>query len=230
MLRFAAESGTREIVATPHVSPDFPNDSDSIHNAFSQLYRAADGIIGLHLGCDFHLTYDNLQQFIAQPDKYTINGLRYLMVELPEYVPFGPVTEALQRILDEGVIPVITHPERNPSLQQNSRELGAWIARGCLSQVTGQSYLGHFGSRAKAAAHRFLMNGMVHVVASDAHDLVHRPPSLKISYDYLSGKYGQDIADQLFRHNAAAIVRGEDVKPVSPPHSFWSRLRQRISF
>lgn len=229
MLRLAVESGTTEIVATPHISPDFPNTVDAIQQSFAQLSECADGMIDLHLGCDFHLTYENLQDFIALPSKYTINNLRYLMVELSDYVPFGPVSEALVRIIQEGVTPVITHPERNPSLQRNIRELAGWVSRGCLSQITGQSVLGEFGSRAKTAAEQFLAEGLVHVVASDGHDLVNRPPSLKGAHDFLAAHYGVEAADQLCIHNPGAIVQGDPVKPLPKPGSFWSRLIQRCS-
>lgn len=229
MLRLAADSGTTDIVATPHVSPDFPNDFDVIQGAFTELSESASGIIALHLGCDFHLTFENLQDFIALPSKYTINNLRYLMVELADYVPFGPVTDALQRILQEGVTPVITHPERNASLQQNPRELASWVARGCLSQVTGQSLLGQFGSRARTAALRFLADGLVHVVASDGHDLVNRPPVLRSAYDFLVESYGKELAEQLCVRNPGAIVRGESIGTGPKPASFWTRLIQRYS-
>ena len=227
MLQLAADSGTTDLVATPHISPAFPNEFENVHRVFEELSRSADGILHLHLGCDFHLTYDNLQDFLANPSKYTINNLRYLMVELSDYVPFGPISEALARILEEGVVPVITHPERNPSLQRRSGELAKWVARGCLCQITGQSLLGQFGSRAKTSAQRLLANGLVHVVASDGHDLFYRPPTLQPAYHHIVSHYGQLLADRLCLENPAAIIRGESLPPAIKPLSFWSRLLGR---
>lgn len=224
MLRFAAGAGTTDIVATPHISPDFPNDFEEVNRIFGELSRCAEGIVRLHLGCDFHLTYDNLQDFLLNPSKYTINNLRYLMVELADYIPFGPVGEALVRISEEGVVPIITHPERNSSLQRNSGELEAWVARGCLCQVTGQSLLGQFGSRARTMGRQLLRDGLAHVVASDAHDLVNRPPTLQPAYRYITSHYGQILAERLCVVNPKAIIQGEELpSPIRPP-SFWSRL------
>ncbi len=225
----AAASGTTDIVLTPHVSPAFPNDLSTLKQAFADLSVASGGILRLHLGCDFHLTYDNLQEFLAKPANFTINGSRYLMVELPDFVPFSPVSEALSKILEEGVIPIITHPERNPSLQSNTRELSNWVARGCLCQVTGQSVLGKFGSRAAAMALRLIKEGNAHVVASDAHDLVHRPPTLKPAHQFLVSRVGESLADQLCTTNPQAIISGEELPPVMKPLSFWSRMRQRAN-
>jgi protein-tyrosine phosphatase len=147
------------------------------------------------------------------------------MVELADYIPFGPVSEALARISEEGVVPVITHPERNSSLQRNGSDLATWVSRGCLCQITGQSLLGQFGSRARVMARQLVKDGLAHVVASDAHDLVNRPPTLQPAYQYIVSHYGQALADRLCIVNPTAIIRGEVLPPSIKPLSFWSRLR-----
>jgi protein-tyrosine phosphatase len=65
MLRVAAASGTTDIVATPHASPQFPYDESKIQHAFQLLSEHAQGIINLHLGCDFHLTYANISDALV---------------------------------------------------------------------------------------------------------------------------------------------------------------------
>jgi protein-tyrosine phosphatase len=227
MLRLAAESGTTDIVATPHISPAFPNSFDRVSRVFDEVSQSSSGIVRLHLGCDFHLTHDNLQHFLANPTKYTINNRQYLMVELSDYIPFGPVDEALSRISNEGVTPVITHPERNHSLQRNGRQLACWVDRGCLCQITGQSLLGRFGSHAKDMAQHLLKSGLAHVVASDGHDLINRPPTLEHAYRYIVEHYGRPLADQLCVANPTAIILGQPLPPaVAKPVPFWTRLRR----
>jgi protein-tyrosine phosphatase len=227
MLELAAGSGTTDIVATPHISPAFPNRFDRVIGVFEELSHYAHGIVRLHLGCDFHLTHDNLRDFLASPTKYTINNRRYLMVELSDYIPFGPVDEALSRIWNEGVTPVITHPERNHSLQKNGRQLAYWVECGCLCQITGQSLLGRFGSHAKDMAQHLLKSGLAHVVASDGHDLINRPPTLEGAYRYIVEHYGQPLADQLCVTNPTAIILGQQLPPIAAkPEPFWTRLRR----
>src|SRR5260370_24492079 len=90
MLRIAAESGTTDIVATPHSDLRFPFDADKIAERIRQISEAAGVKPRIHTGCDFHLHFENIADCLAHPDKYTINHLRYLMVEFSEMsVPTG---------------------------------------------------------------------------------------------------------------------------------------------
>src|SRR5579875_3525067 len=84
MLRIAAEAGTTDIVATPHASPQFPFDAVRVRKTFQQLSEECRGVINLHLGCDFHLTFDNVRNCLENPGLYTVNSRSYLMVELPD--------------------------------------------------------------------------------------------------------------------------------------------------
>ena len=39
----------------------------------------------LSLGCDFHLSYDNMQDVLANPTRYVIADTRYMLVEFSNY-------------------------------------------------------------------------------------------------------------------------------------------------
>src|SRR6266852_1354265 len=86
MLEMAAGSGTTGIVATPHANSQYRFDAGVIQQRFHELTAAAGSLIHLHLGCDFHLSYENVQDELHQPTKYTINSETGLLVELPELV------------------------------------------------------------------------------------------------------------------------------------------------
>jgi len=83
MMRIAAGAGTTDIVATPHptVIPVF---AGLIQQRLSDLRTAAGATIRIHSGCDFHLSYENIQDALANPSKYAINSKIYLLVEFPE--------------------------------------------------------------------------------------------------------------------------------------------------
>ncbi|MGA8029336.1 MAG: CpsB/CapC family capsule biosynthesis tyrosine phosphatase [Bryobacteraceae bacterium] len=213
MLRIAAAAGTTEIVATPHANAQFVFQKENIEQVFGELRESSSEFIQVHLGCDFHLDYDNVLDAISDPAKYTINHGRYLMLEPPDYCSSQIMQQALKRLIEVNIVPIITHPERMNFLQTKFHELERLIDDGCLIQVTGQSFLGRFGPAAKASADSLLERGLVHVVASDAHDCVDRPPDLSPSYKYVASGYGPELADELFVHNPGAVVRNKFISP-----------------
>ena len=177
MLRVAAATGTTDIVATPHANSRFAFQPEAIEERLALLRESAGGLIGIHSGCDFHLHYDNIQDALAHPAKYTIAHRSYLLVEFAEMFVVRQIDVVAGKMLAAGIVPVITHPERNFALQQRIQELARWVSTGCLVQVTAQSLLGRFGSKSKRFAELLLKKNLVHIVASDAHDCTDRPAS-----------------------------------------------------
>jgi len=182
MLRLAQAAGTTDIVATPHANPEYQFDPDRISEEIERLAQAAGPAPRIHRGCDFHLAYDNVQDAIAHPSKYTINHGCYLLVEFSDLLILQNIGEVFDRLLEAGMVPVITHPERNWLLQQRGEQLRSWVERGCLLQVTAASLLGRFGRRAKRFSDLLLQAGLVHFIASDAHDPEDRTPDMRGAY------------------------------------------------
>ncbi|MBK7928226.1 MAG: exopolysaccharide biosynthesis protein [Bryobacterales bacterium] len=210
MVRLAAEWGTTDIVASPHSNLEYKFDPAVVESRLAELREAAgDTAPRLHYGCDFHLSFDNIQDAVAHPTKYTINHGRYLLVEFSDLVIFPNTTEIFARLLDAGMIPVITHPERNTLLQQKLDKLREWAAMGCLLQVTAQSFNGRFGRRAERFSRLLLDEDLVHVVASDAHDTQHRPPNLGEAYEWLAREKSEALAERLCVANPGAVIRSE---------------------
>lgn len=228
MVRMAAESGTTDIVATPHANLEYRFDPVLIAERLAALRASAGGTPRIHQGCDFHLAYDNVQDAIANPGKYTINHGRYLLVEFSNLAIFHTTTEIFERLLANGMVPVITHPERNPLLQQRLPQIREWAEMGVLTQVTANSLLGGFGSRAREFSEALLKAGLVHCIASDAHDTERRPPRLDEAFDWLERKHGEAAANRLCVANPGAIVGNQPLPELEAPeksarkwYQFW---------
>jgi protein-tyrosine phosphatase len=211
MLEIAAESGTTDIVATPHANSEFPFRPDVIQQKLTELQRAIGNRIRIHSGCDFHLSYDNIQDALSYPTKYTINKKGYLLVEFPEMSTFQGTPAIFDNLLSSGITPIITHPERNQLLQKRLDDLQTWVQQGCMVQVTAQSFLGIFGRSAKQCADLLLERNLVHFVASDAHDCEHRLPRLDQSYAYVFRKEGRERADRLFKQYPQHVIDGDAI-------------------
>jgi protein-tyrosine phosphatase len=208
MLRMAAKHGTSDIVASPHANMEYHWDGELNRQRLAEIAAASDSGIRLHAGCDFHLQYENIEDAIRHPRKYTIAGKQYLLVEFSDLIIFKSTTQIFSDLLAAGMVPLITHPERNLLLQMRLAEIREWVGMGCGVQVTGQSLLGHFGSKAQRFSETLLDEQLVHVAASDGHDVKRRPPILDDAYNHLRERWGELTARRLCQENPSNILRG----------------------
>src|SRR5262249_18727062 len=131
MCRMAAADGVEHIVATPHANERFHYDREYLTSVLDYLRQRTNGSPRLSLGCDFHLSFENLQAVLAHPERYTIESTSYLLVELSNYSIPTQIDDCFTQLGDRGIAPVITHPERNPILQRSPQRILQWIELGC---------------------------------------------------------------------------------------------------
>ena len=197
MCRMAAEDGIEHIVATPHANERFQYSRLHLASDLEYLKALVGKVPRLTLGCDFHLSYDNLQEVLISPERYTIEDSHYLLVELSNYSIPSQINECFTRMADVGITPVITHPERNPILQQTQQRVLEWVDQGCAVQVTASAVTGEWGQKAVRAAEWLFERDAVHVLATDAHDTKHRTPSLSAARERVAKLYGDEVARAL---------------------------------
>ncbi len=105
-----------------------------------------------------------------------LDGSRIVLLEFPDgQIPAGALT-AIRYLSDRHVQVMIAHPERNKDVMRDPARIKPFVDAGCLLQVTAASVIGAIRPRALACAHQLLASGMVAVVATDAHNMAHRPP------------------------------------------------------
>ncbi|HUY81289.1 MAG TPA: CpsB/CapC family capsule biosynthesis tyrosine phosphatase [Acidobacteriaceae bacterium] len=236
MAEMAAADGITHVVCTPHANARYPFDPAVNQEKVEQLRARLDGKITLGLGCDFHLSFDNIENALKNRTRYTINGKQYLLVEFSDLAIPPTMTDIFHEFFVAGIQPIITHPERNSIIQKNPHRLDEWIERGCLVQVTASSLTGRFGRLAESFSHNLLKQNKVHFIATDAHNLDSRPPRMKQTYNLIATQYGIKTAERLCVTNPKAAFFGEefplqpepDTKDTSPAHSakpgLWKRL------
>ena len=215
MCEMAMHDGIEHIVATPHADFQYAYNREELEARLERLRQLSGGSPRLSLGCDFHLSYDNLEDAFAHPQRYTIGNTGYLLVEFSDYSIPQQITGALLRLVEMGITPVITHPERNPLLQHDSQRLLQWINDGCLVQITANSLTGYWGEAARRSARALLEQQAVHVVATDAHDSRRRVPMLSPARQAVALWYGEERARTLVEDNPRAIVSGEKIRASS---------------
>jgi protein-tyrosine phosphatase len=220
MARAAADDGITHVVCTPHASSRYHFDPQRVQALLDEV-RAAITEAGIRLvlgtGCDFHLSYDNVRDAIENPRRYTINGGDYLLIELPDYALPPNLEETFYSLRLAGMTPILTHPERNPSLQQDTSRLADWVRDGMLTQVTAASVTGLMGRKAQKLTERLLADRWVHFVSTDAHNISNRPPHMRSACDHIAARYGGAFAQRLCTENPQAVFDNRPFPPQDPP-------------
>jgi protein-tyrosine phosphatase len=159
----------------------------------------------------------------------TLGGGGTLLLECP----FAPVGGAMEPMVADlrrrGFDVLLGHPERSPTFQRDPRRLERLVELGAIAQVTAGSLAGAFGSLVSRTAVVMLEAGLLHVIASDAHDTTRRTPDLHVAAEALTQRYG-DAGEQLAwmtEAAPAAIVDGRPL-PKRPPLPQARGLRARL--
>lgn len=217
MCRMAAADGTTHLVATPHCNYNYKYQPELNLQKLKELQAAVGENPKLMLGCDFHLSFDNIERLLEKPREFSVNYTEYILVEFGEHFIPEQIDRSFYKIECAGLIPILTHPERNPVFQRKPELLYHWIKKGCLAQVTAKSYTGGFGSTAMRFSELWLEQNLINFFASDAHDLEYRPPILSECYKKLTEVRGKDLAELLLVKNPEAVINGQPLPPGPEP-------------
>ncbi len=182
MAKFAYKTGVDTIVATPHCNLRdarknyLDRDYVLILATFQAFLRQRGLPIKILPGAEVFAHENNIRELIEREKLMTINRSRYLLVEFPFHQNGQIISATLDAISRRGLIPVIAHPERYDSVQENPMFVARWFERGYVIQINKGSLLGRLGREAYSCAQQLLAGGYAHVIASDAHDMKYRPP------------------------------------------------------
>jgi protein-tyrosine phosphatase len=234
MIEAAAADGTTHIVATPHASPRYVFDPKVVAERLAEVRGLAGEKVKIVSGCDFHLSFENLQDVQRRPEIYTIDGKSYLLVEFADFSIPPTIDDTFHGLQLAGITPIITHPERNRILRRHTDWLDKWAGRGCVIQVTAGALLGRFGPNAQQIAEQWLATDRIHVLASDAHNVTSRPPGLGEAYRRVVELRNEETALALCVENPLAAFEGRPLpwtpEPTGAVASGPERRRKRFWF
>jgi protein-tyrosine phosphatase len=215
MAEMAIADGITHVVATPHSSPEFRFDYANVKREAEKLQSTLGNRLKLATGCDFHLSPENISALKKMRSPFCIHQKDYLLVEFNEFAIPPAMDQTLYEIQLAGLRPIITHPERNGILRAQPERLEKWIRNGCYGQVTGGALTGGFGSSVQATAVEWIGRGLVHFIASDAHNTTSRPHRLRGAYEAVEKEFGRAKAEALLVENPLAVFEGRGLPHVS---------------
>ncbi len=181
MARAYADQGVECVACTPHILPGlYNNTGPQIRQAIDALQmRLDDAGIPLRLtsGADNHIV-PTFVEGLKSGHLLTLGGSDYVLVEPPHHVAPARLEDLFFDILLGGYFPILTHPERLSWIESKYDVMERLAKRGVWMQITSGSLSGAFGKRPRYWAERMLDEGLVHIIATDAHNMGRRPPDL----------------------------------------------------
>ena len=212
LARVLVQEGIRAAVATPHYNDEFPKRSVSeirerVNDLQQELNRHT---IPLQLFAGHEvLIRPGLVEDIFAGRIATLNGSRYLLLELWNTSWLPETEHTIFELLAHGIIPIIAHPERYWAIQKDPNRLVNLQQQGVLIQVIASSFLGVQGNTARRCAEVLLKKGFVQVIASDSHGLQKRSPNIINGLKSINKIIDNDNIYQNIETNPLIIIKNE---------------------
>jgi protein-tyrosine phosphatase len=220
MARAFADQGVECVACTPHILPGlYHNTGPQIRQAVTELQeRIYDAGIPLKLvtGADNHII-PNFVDGLKRGHLLTLADTAYVLVEPPHHVAPARLDELFFNILVAGYVPVLTHPERLSWIETKYDLMRALAQRGVWMQITSGSLRGSFGKRPRYWAERMLSEGLVHILATDAHNMKSRPPDLAEGRIAAAQLAGEAEATHLVVTRPEGILLNKSPDSLPPP-------------
>lgn len=231
MARIAVADGIRLTACTPHIYPGlYENDAAGIRGAVRSLHqhlREAGIPLQVTTGADIQMVPELVERLRSGAFP-TLHGSRYFLFEPPHHSVPARFTESLFDARAGGYVPIITHPERLTWLDEQHYGWFVAAARdGAWLQITAGALTGRFGPRPRYWAERMLDDGIVHLLATDAHADVRRPPLLAEGREAAARWLGAEEANRLVNQRPQTVIDDADPASVIAPPALGGPARER---
>lgn len=210
MLEAAKSEGITHIISTSHsFHPQYDVDFMTVNMQVAQLQKEANELgITLHTGQEVRIQSDLVERY-KNGEVLTLADSQYMLLELPSSNVPQYTKNIVYGLLEEGITPIIAHPERNKGIAEKPERLERLVREGALSQVTAGSLSGHFGKSVQQLALQLVEANLVHTYGSDAHNLTTRPFLFNAGLDYLEKKKQHEMIDVLLENNERILTNDQ---------------------
>ncbi len=234
MAQMAYIDGTTSLIATPHqLGTNSSVTTEAIKEKVALLQGKLDSQhINLSVvpGADVRIEPE-LPKLLKQGKVLTLADLgKHVLLELP-HDTYYPLDQLLKSLRKQGLVGILSHPERNRGIMKDPDVMWDVIEAGGLLQITAASLTGAFGSSCQEIAELAVDEGLIHFIASDAHDTKHRPFGMRDAYETICDMAGEKLADLVCCENPSRVFEGDDVKGgllvQNARHSTQKRAKKR---
>ncbi|QDI90467.1 tyrosine protein phosphatase [Salicibibacter halophilus] len=219
MARQAVNDGITHMIATPHhKNGHYTNGKKDI---LKETQRLNDAIVDERLpimvlpGQEPRI-HGDIVAGLMDGDICTLgDGGRYVFVEFSSSDVPRYADQVLYELLQQEVVPIIVHPERNVQILANHGWLYEKVKGGVATQITAGSFVGDFGKTIKKFSGQLIDHNLTHFVASDTHGTKKRPNRLRQAYAEMEKQYGTNTA-LFFQQNADLLINNHSLMMDEP--------------
>ena len=212
LVRAAVANGITAAALTPHIHPRrYPNSKTRLLHTFvrfQELVKKHEIPIKLFLAGEVRVSPESLELFEQDeiPFLGTVDGYKVVLLEFPhDMIPVGS-EQFVTKLLRMKVRPLIAHPERNKQVMSDPERIRPFVDMGCWLQLTAGSLVGSFGKPAKKVATKLLEQELAWIIATDSHNMEHRPPDLAQGRDVLEEVVGARMAKRMVETRPSKIL------------------------
>jgi protein-tyrosine phosphatase len=210
--RLAVEDGIRTAVATPHCDESsWFNDRQAVLEAVTRLrdlIERAEIPLRIEPGAEVRLCPELVERVRDGRAPTLADNGRTLLLELSlSQYPVG-LEQLVFQLKLVGIEPVFAHPERIRYFQDDIERFAEAVRLGAYGQLTAGSIVGAFGSTVREFSEELLRKGLVHVLATDAHDLEERAPRLSEGRRAVAALVGEARAAAMCEDAPRALLDG----------------------
>ncbi|HIU63930.1 MAG TPA: protein tyrosine phosphatase, partial [Candidatus Avacidaminococcus intestinavium] len=210
LLAMAEETGTKDIIATPHVIGGTKYlEWDEIQNRVAALNEAA-GQAGLtirvHTGAEIEMSLEMLDLLESDQEYFCLAKSRYALIELPMASIPNYAENFWYKMQIKELRPILAHPERYAQLRKRPNLLLQWMKKGVRTQMNAGSLTGKFGQEIQEFAEFLVTNKMVHFLGSDAHNIEHRNTDCRAAVERIIALTSKENAEKITLHNPQYIL------------------------
>lgn len=219
MLKEAQEAGFTGLVSTSHFIEESYNttskEREELINNINNKLILENINIKIYNGAEAYIS-NNLNELINKSILPTINGSRYLLMELPMNSEIIYLDEIIGSLKQNGIIPIIAHPERYSYVQKNPNMLAKLIEQGVLFQANYASIIGKYGKQAEKTIKKLLKSNMIHFLGTDAH----RSKSVYIQMNIILKKIekliGKEKLEKISTINPTKVINNKEIEIDEP--------------
>jgi protein-tyrosine phosphatase len=215
LARVLVQEGVHSAIATPHYNDEFPRRSAAeIQARVHDLQYALDrqGIpLRLYAGREV-LIKPGLVEDVQSGRVATLNGSRYLLLELWPSSWIPETERVIFELRAAGIVPLLAHVERYRAIQDNPDRLAALIQQGVLAQLTASSLTNRWGKTVRRSAETLLKKGLIYCMAGDAHGLQKRAPDVAAGLQSAVKIIDKEYVRRMIEARPAAILMNGQVR------------------